>query len=85
MLNLFFLFRSFCGGDQASELVMCTGHGALTQLAPGDPFVFSIWFKGFGDLYPEAIEGVTIPRNAVPYADPRGRGCLLYTSAAADE
>ena len=52
---------------------MCTGHSALTQFAPGDPFVFSIWFKGFGDLYPETIEGVTISRNAVPYAGPRGR------------
>ena len=32
------------------------------------------WFKGFGNLYPEAIERVTIPRNAVPYVGPRGRG-----------
>ena len=53
---------------------MCTGHGALIQLAPGDPFVFIIGFKGFGNLYPEAIERVTIPRNAVPYVGPRGRG-----------
>ncbi len=53
---------------------MCTGHGALTQLAPGDPLVFRIWFKGFGNLYPEAIERVTIPRNAVPYVGQRGRG-----------
>ena len=53
---------------------MSTGHGALIQLAPGDPFVFIIGFKGFGNLYPEAIERVTIPRNAVPYVGPRGRG-----------
>lgn len=63
---------------------MCTGHGASTQLAPGDPFAFSIWFKGFGDLYPEAKEGVTIPRNVVPYAGPRGRG-LPYQSEAGFE
>ena len=48
MLNLFFFFALFVEVISL-ELVMCTGHGA-TQLAPGDPFVFIIGFKGFGDL-----------------------------------
>tara|TARA_Y100000589_G_scaffold145783_1_gene139517 strand:+ start:893 stop:1147 length:255 start_codon:yes stop_codon:yes gene_type:complete len=46
--------------------------------------VFSIGFKGFGDLYPEAIKGVTIPRNAVPYVGPRGR-VLSHQSEAGFE